>query len=114
MLGGIEGCAEGLSFQPEIQDRDVLIYDTDPEHAIAHPTSVAAWPIEDDAIHLVAIGASLQLRKIRRATHSESIEIVTDRGNVEHLTGVQRNIIFFGRIIWHGGALPPLLPPQYP
>lgn len=110
---GIEGCAEGLSFDPQVCERDILIVDREPEHAIAKPTAVEAWPVIEDTIYLVSIGVDLRLRKLRRLKKGDSVELVTAQGNAERLTGVPRDVILFGRVVWRGGALPPLKPPLY-
>jgi hypothetical protein len=102
----IGGAEEGLDFPPEVRTCDTLLIGIPRDHEIEHPTMIEAWPIRQDAVYLVADGAQLKLRKLRR-NKDETLSVVTADGTVESkLAGAPRNFILYGRVVWRSGVLP--------
>lgn len=102
LIGGAE---EGLDFPPLVHGGDTLLIEVRRDHRFDRPTMTDAWPIEEDAIHLMAEGAELRLRRLRR-NKDNSISVITADGKVESkLTGAPRNTILYGQAIWRSGLL---------
>lgn len=103
------GSSEPLSFTPEIHAGDVLLVSIPPGHLPTRPSDVRTWNfIEAQAIYLVADGTALKLRRLRRTGKQKDSVIMIDReGKADGppVTGIPRDFIVWGPIVWRGGCL---------
>jgi hypothetical protein len=101
--------SEPLSFEPEIHAGDVLLITMPPGHLPTRPSEVRSWNfVKEQAIYLVADGIALKLRRLRRSgKQKDSVTMIDPEGKPDGkpLTGVPRDFILWGPVIWRGGKL---------